>query len=171
MANYNFRMNEQVYQASFNLSKNELEKNVGAFFGSILGTLNHQLVGDLLWLARFSKHSDKYTSLNKTKEYPKPKTLNEILYPELTKLYQVRKEIDQIILQWVKEELDDGDLDFDLMYTNSKGIESIRNFAELISHLFNHQTHHRGQVSTLLHQYGYDVGVTDFLMEIPEKQA
>ncbi len=168
MAQYNLRMNEQVYQASFKLTKDELEKEVGTFFGSIIGTLNHQLVGDLIWLARFSKYSDRYISLHKIKEYPAPKKLNEIPYPNIDLLYQIRQEIDQIIWDWVNAELDEKDLQFDLKYTNTKNVVSIRNFAELVSHLFNHQTHHRGQVSTLLYQFGYNVGVTDFLIDIPD---
>jgi uncharacterized damage-inducible protein DinB len=49
----------------------------------------------------------------------------------------------------------------------TRGIASEKNFAELLSHFFNHQTHHRGQVSTLLSQLGADVGITDFLVDIP----
>jgi uncharacterized damage-inducible protein DinB len=171
MADYNFRMNEQIYRTSFCLTKNELEKNAGAFFGSVLGTLNHILVGDLLWLERFGTCGHKYVSLKKLRQYPTPKTLNEILYPELSRLYQVRKEVDGIIKQWIKVELENEDFDLDLAYANSKGISSTRNFGELISHFFNHQTHHRGQISTLLSQYGYDSGVTDFLIDIPDSQS
>ncbi|MAC46924.1 MAG: hypothetical protein CMI12_08730 [Oceanospirillum sp.] len=58
-----------------------------------------------------------------------------------------------------------------MSYSNTQGIVSQRNFAELVSHLFNHQTHHRGQVSTLLSQNGIDIGITDFLMEIPDKNT
>lgn len=48
---------------------------------------------------------------------------------------------------------------------------STRNFGELICHLFNHQTHHRGQLSTLLSQLELNLGVTDFLIDIPEVSA
>ena len=173
MADYNFRLNEQVYQTSFCLSRDELDKNAGAYFGSVLGTLNHLLVGDLLWLARFLMHSngEKYVSLQKLNEYPSPKNLSELLYSDLSELYKVRKQLDGIILHWVNEELENIDFEIDLTYTNSKGVVSTRNFAELISHFFNHQTHHRGQISTLLYQYGYDIGVTDFLIDIPDKLA
>ncbi len=168
MSAYNRRMNHQVYNASLHLKKDELEKNSGAFFGSVIGTLNHILVGDLLWLSRFKNHSDKYLSLNVIDKYPKPKGLDEKLYSDFAELYRVRKEMDEVICKWV-EETEESDFENSLLYRNSKNITSSRNFGELVFHLFNHQTHHRGQVSTLLNQYGYDIGVTDFLIDIPEK--
>ena len=58
----------------------------------------------------------------------------------------------------------------DLSYKNMSGVDSSRNFGELILHFFNHQTHHRGQVSTLLSQHGIDIGVTDLLSLIAEKE-
>ncbi|WP_076717753.1 DinB family protein [Motiliproteus sp. MSK22-1] len=55
-----------------------------------------------------------------------------------------------------------------LSYKNTKGQSSVKNFGQLVQHLFNHKTYHRGQVSTLLSQENVDVGVTDLLLEIPE---
>ena len=63
------------------------------------------------------------------------------------------------------------DFSRNLDYSNTKGVKSTRNFGELVSHLFNHQTHHRGQVSTLLNQMGHDIGTTDYLFDIPEMSA
>ncbi len=171
MADYNYRMNEQIYRASDKLGKEELEKDAGAFFGSILGSLNHILVGDLLWLSRFENHSNDYVTLIKLNEYPKPQKLSDILYSEFPELYKVRKEIDLLIQYWVKNEIKETHFEQNLTYSNSKGIASSRNFGELVSHFFNHQTHHRGQISTLLYQFGYDVGVTDFLIDIPDEQT
>ena len=74
-----------------------------------------------------------------------------------------------MIQEWLSIEVVEDDFDRDLTYTNSKGVVSSRNFSELVSHLFNHQTHHRGQVSALLYQKGADIGVTDFLMDIPDR--
>ena len=169
MANYNQRMNKQIYQVSDKLGKEKLEKDMGAFFGSILGSLNHILVGDLLWLSRFGGHSSDYVTLLKLNEYPKPQKLNDVLYSEFPELYKTRKEVDHLIQYWLKDETKEMHFEQNLTYSNSKGITSSRNFGELVSHFFNHQTHHRGQVSTLLYQFGYDVGVTDFLIDIPSE--
>ena len=171
MADYNYRMNGQIYQASDKLEKEELRKDAGAFFGSVLGSLNHILVGDLIWLVRFAYLSHDYKSLKKLNEYPKPSKLNDILYTEFSELYKVRKEIDLIIQSWLKDEVNEKHFELDLTYSNSKGVVSSRCFGELVAHFFNHQTHHRGQISTLLYQFGYDVGITDFLIDIPDKHT
>lgn len=170
MADYNCRMNRQVYQASSQLGKGDLQKDVGAFFGSVLGSLNHILVGDLVWLARFSNHSNDYESLKQLDKYRKPMQLNSLLYPEFSELYNVRQEVDLMIQTWVRNETKEEHFELDLTYSNTKDETSSRCFGELVSHLFNHQTHHRGQITTLLYQFGYDVGVTDFLIDIPDNQ-
>lgn len=168
MADYNRRMNVQVYEACSALSDEKLSSDSGAFFGSVLGTLNHILVGDLLWLSRFSIHSDRYQSLNGLSALPKPKTLDETLYPELALLVKARKFVDKIIRQWLDEEIGEDDFNRTLVYANSQGVVCERDFGELLSHFFNHQTHHRGQISTLLSQQNIDVGITDLLIDIPD---
>ncbi len=171
MADYNYRMNRQIYQTSDKLKKEELQKDVGAFFGSVLGSLNHILVGDLIWLTRFSTFSNDFKSLKKLNKYPEPRKLNDVLYAEFAELYKARNEIDLIIKSWVKDEIKEDFFDHNLTYSNTKGIVSSRCFGELISHFFNHQTHHRGQISTILYQFGYDIGVTDFLIDIPDNHT
>lgn len=171
MAHYNHRLNRQVYEAASNLDREMLTKDLGAYFKSILGTLNHILVGDLIWLNRFSKHSSLFVSLNKLSNYEIPQKLDDILYQDFVQLRHVRSEIDQIIIAWAASEAEEYDYMRALKYTNTRGISSSRNFSEIVSHFYNHQTHHRGQVSTLLSQLGYDVGVTDFLIDIPDSES
>ena len=171
MAHYNRRLNEQVYGAASGLDNTTLCKDLGAYFNSILGTLNHIMVGDLLWLNRFAKHSDLFVSLSKLNSYESPTSLDEILYQDFNRLRHVRAEIDQIIITWATSEAQQDDYMRAFKYTNSKGISSTRNFGEVVSHFYNHQTHHRGQVSTLLSQLGYDIGVTDFLIDIPDDDS
>ncbi len=149
MAQYNLRMNAQVYAAASQLSAEDLAQDMGAFFKSILGTLNHILVGDLFWLNRFAllhgADSNKFSSIKTLKTFP----------------------LDLVIQEWLTKDACHEDFKQDLTYHNSKGEGASRDFGELVAHLFNHQTHHRGQVSTLLSQKGIDVGGTDFLMDIP----
>lgn len=68
-------------------------------------------------------------------------------------------------------QLSEGDLDYLLSYQNTKGIAANKRYSSLVLHFFNHQTHHRGQVTTLLSQAGVDVGVTDLLVQISEEAA
>lgn len=169
MSEYNRRMNNQIYKVVRGLEESELHEDRGAFFKSIIGTLNHILVGDIIWLTRFSKHSERYISLAELAEFPKPKGLDHILFSNLISLIEAREKVDLLIYSWLKNETKEGDFNKLLGYSNTKGIVSKRDFGELISHLFNHQTHHRGQLSTLLNQMNLDIGATDFLFAIPEE--
>ena len=168
MADYNQRINDQVYAAASKLDSEQLKADRGAFFSSVIGTLNHILVGDLLWLSRFSLHSSRYQSLQGLSALPKPEMLDEILYPDLPLLEKARNFVDKTIHQWLIDEIREDDFSRSLVYANSKGVVSERDFGELLSHFFNHQTHHRGQVSTLLYQHEIDIGCTDFLIDIPD---
>lgn len=171
LAGYNVRMNRQVYAAAASLNEEDLSADAGAFFGSILGTLNHLLVADLIWLRRFVAHSPDYASLRALAELPRPTRLDEQLYPRLGALSSARSLVDEALLVWTAEELQAEDLMKPLAYGNTRGEPATRNFGELVMHLFNHQTHHRGQVSTLLSQRGVDIGCTDFLIDIPRLET
>lgn len=171
MADYNLRINAQVFAAAKTLTDDQVCSDMGAYFGSILGTLNHVIVGDLIWMLRFASHSDRYTSLAQLSELPTPKSLDHQLYANLAPLTAARIRVDSSIKQWLLHEVDEADFSEPLIYKNTKGVVSERNFAELVFHFFNHQTHHRGQITTLLNQQGVDVGVTDFLVEIPDARA
>ena len=167
MARYNIRLNEQVYLATSSLNSEDFERSSGAYFDSIQGTLNHILVGDIVWFSRFREHSENYKSLATLNVFHQPKSLSDILYCKFSDLQKARKNLDSMIEHWVENETNNKDFERNLTYKNTKGISSTRNFGELLHHVFNHQTHHRGQVSTLLNQLGLDIGVTDFLIEIP----
>ncbi|AYF32789.1 damage-inducible protein DinB [Vreelandella alkaliphila] len=168
LASYNQWMNSKVYEAAGQLSATDLAKDRGAFFGSILGTLNHILVADTIWLKRFATHPSCMTSLREVADLPKPTTLDQIVFEDFGRLSEHRSWLDQRIIDWVAE-LSDGDLDVVLSYRNSKGIPANKRYSSLVLHFFNHQTHHRGQVSTLLSQAGVDIGVTDLMVQIPEE--
>ena len=168
LATYNRWMNEKIYRAAASLAPEELARDRGAFFGSILGTLNHIVVGDTLWLRRFAQHPRDYTQIAPVLKLPQPPSLNAIVFAELPQLAARRSELDGWILEWIPGIIDE-DLDLPLAYVNTKGQTQSRNFHGLLTHFFNHQTHHRGQVTTLLSQAGIDVGVTDLLALIPDQ--
>lgn len=74
--------------------------------------------------------------------------------------------LDGIIKGWAAS-VTQADLDHVLQYASMKGVVSRKRFGDLLLHFFNHQTHHRGQATTLLTQAGQDVGTTDLLLLIP----
>lgn len=166
MAEYNKWINESIYSAALGLDSEELIKDRGAFFGSILGTLNHILVADIIWLKRFASHPEGFSTLDSIKSKPKPEKLDALLFLELAPLKQERENLDNTILDFVNQ-LSDSVLASSLSYENMKGVLYSKCFAHLLQHFFNHQTHHRGQVSTLLSQLGVDIGITDLLVKIP----
>jgi len=168
MAAYNQQMNISIYDVVSRLSEDEIKQQRGAFFGSVLGTLNHLLVGDIIWLKRFAKHEANFPSLDYVSALELPTSLDASLYSTLSDLAQNRLIMDQQIVKFTAE-LTEPALTTPLVYRNTKGVLFKKNFGYLLQHFFNHQTHHRGQVSTLLYQAGADVGITDLLMCIPDE--
>lgn len=174
MASYNATMNQKICGAMVSLSEDVLWQDNKAFFGSILGTLNHLMVGDLIWLARFNHHNrvhDKdhngFKALEVLVNFPSPITLTQTLYRNKEGFIHNRKELDELIIRFIGETVE-SDYSKTLTYTNTKGKEFNKPFPMLLQHLFNHQTHHRGQVTTLLNQIGIDIGETDLLMLVAD---
>ena len=167
LAAYNQTMNTRLYELAQALPVATLTADKGAFFGSIQATLNHLLVADLIWLNRFAKFSRPFPALALLAQFPLPSALDQMLYSDFGEQSDRRRQLDDAIRAFT-DDLSDTDLAADLHYRNTKGLPFTRNFGSVLLHFFNHQTHHRGQVTTLLSQCGVDVGVTDFLVMIPE---
>lgn len=167
MAKYNTLMNQRMVKASGYLSKTSLNENKGAFFKSVIGTLNHIMIGDILWLKRFSAHTSNYVALKPFEKIENPKGLSAILIGDLPAFSEEREKFDRIILEWCNE-LEDSDLDTPLQYVNFKGEKHKKRLGDLILHLFLHQIHHRGQITTLLSQENIDFGETDLPELVPD---
>jgi uncharacterized damage-inducible protein DinB len=166
MALYNQGMNVQIYDAAAGLSVADLARDRGAFFGSILGTLNHLVVADVVWLKRFAAHPVDWAALAPVRSMVQPAALSQIVATDFGVLRSRREMLDRAIVDWVAS-LGPDDLDLVLDYQNMQGVPARRQLGALLCHFFNHQTHHRGQVTTLLSQVGLDVGVTDLLDRLP----
>lgn len=150
MARYNEWMNVKIFDACARIPPPQLHKNIGAFFQSIYLTLNHIAYADLAFLSRF------------TGDPASPPPLGIDLFEgDFHALPLKREQIDQRLLKWVPT-LTCEWLRSTLTYVSNVDRQS-RTLPHwvLLTHLFNHQTHHRGQVSTLLFQFGHDVGSTD----------
>lgn len=169
MADYNRWMNDRLFAAAAQLDDATLIADKGAFFGSILATLNHIAVADTIWLHRFARHRAAFAALRAISAFPQPSSLSQSLAPDLPSLGRYRQQLDELIVCWVAE-LKPEHLSDDLAYGTMAGVRSSRRFGALLQHFFNHQTHHRGQASTLLMQSGVDVGVTDLLALIPSRE-
>jgi hypothetical protein len=167
MSQYSHWMNQRIFEEAAQLDAATLLADKGAFFGSILGTLNHLAVGDTVWLHRFAQHPHRFEALARLSEFERPASLRQTLSSDLSGLAVYRGRLDELINLWVAE-IRPEHLDVAVTYSSMAGASFCKEFGPLLQHFFNHQTHHRGQVTTLLHQAGVDVGVTDLLALIPE---
>ncbi len=139
LARYNCGANERLYDSCARLDDAERKTQRRAFFGSIHGTLNHIMVGDRIWLARFSGETVPSTGLD------------AILFDDFEELRAARVCEDARIEAFAAG-LDDDVLLRTIHYRNHEGLEFADPSIALIAHLFNHQTHHRGQVHDMLMQ-------------------
>jgi len=160
---YNQWMNRKHFDAAAVIGDEYLHRNSGAFFGSIL---NHLAVADTLWLKRFAAHPAQFQSLRFLSDIAAPTSLDQPLCSTLTEMMALRTTLDDAIIKFCAE-LNDALLDSPFEYTSTKGILGRKILGDVLMHFFNHQTHHRGQVTTLFSQLGVDVGATDFILLAP----
>jgi len=97
MAAYNAWINARLYEAAAKLPAEALAADRKAFFGSILGTLNHLLAGDRIWLARFAAHPTKHTALDPIRALAPPQRLDQLLFDDFPSLHEHRRWLDAII--------------------------------------------------------------------------
>jgi uncharacterized damage-inducible protein DinB len=150
-ADYNGWANARIYEACALLSDEEFCADKGAFFGSAQRTLNHLLAADRIWLKRFTGIGEAPTSLG------------AVLHENFSDLHAARKAEDQRIIDWV-----DGLTEADFSKIISYSPVSMPGKIELplgpvLTHVFNHQTHHRGQVHTILTSLGQPSVVLDLV--------
>ncbi|MDJ0614937.1 MAG: DinB family protein [Rhizobiaceae bacterium] len=157
MARYNAWQNESVYSAASKLDDAERKLDRGAFFGSIQETLSHLLWGDQIWMSRFAGTSKPVAGSIQDSRH---------MVPDWLGLCAERKAFDQVILDWSAEVSDDflkGELSW---FSGALNQDVSRRTAALVVHMFNHQTHHRGQVNTMITQAGQMLDDTDlFVLE------
>ena len=138
LAGYNAWCNERLYAVAAPLSDADYRADRGAFFKSLHGTLNHLLVGDRIWMRRFTGAGEL------------PASLDAILFEDFASLRAARRAEDARITRYI-ESLSDDDLAGTLRYrTVVRPVEIEQPLAPALDHFFNHQTHHRGQAHALL---------------------
>ena len=152
LARYNAWANRRLYDAAAALPDADYRADRGAFFKSMHGTLNHLLVGDRIWMRRFTGHGEA------------PTQLNAILYEDFAELRAAREAEDARIQSYV-EALSEADLAGRFRYrTISKPTDIEQPLAPALAHFFNHQTHHRGQAHCLLTGFGRDAPSLDLIL-------
>ncbi len=153
MAAYNRWQNGSLYAAAGAISDSERKRQRGAFFGSIHGTLSHILWGDQLWLSRFTSTADSPPAVSAMAETAE-------LHPDWDELVAARNVCNDAIAAWA-ENMDPAWLDGEMTWTSALGREFSQPKWLLATHMFNHQTHHRGQVHAMLTAAGARPDDTD----------
>lgn len=149
MSDYNQWMNKNLYEVCEKIPDDKRKKDYGAFFKSIHSTLNHILWADEIWLGRFAG------------EIPDLPAMGADIYLDFSELKSARENTDKKIKQWLSGLGNEWlAADFSFTSVSDKKTRSAPGWL-FVSHMFNHQTHHRGQVTTLISQLGFEPPVTD----------
>jgi len=150
-ARYSQWVNQRLYDACATLPDAERKRDTGAFFGSIHGTWNHLLLGDRLWLARLQAQPQPYQRLDLQ------------LFADFAELRAAQSVGDQVLLDWIQC-MDTDDLQRRIAFRSlSTGQDKVLAVATMLTTLFVHKTHHRGQITALLSQCGCAYGDIDFI--------
>ena len=137
-AGYNAWCNERLYDAAALVADADYRADRGAYFKSLHGTLNHLLVGDRIWIKRFTGAGEL------------PPSLDAILYDDFAALRAARRSQDVLIGRYI-DALDDQTLNGTIRYRTVVNPQTIEQpLMPALDHFFNHQTHHRGQAHALL---------------------
>lgn len=155
LARYNQWANRRLYAACAALHEADYMAPRPAFFGSLHGTLNHILVGDRVWMGRLTGHPANIAALD------------QILYGDFAGLKVAREAEDAQIIAYI-DALDEPTLNSTLRYRNMAGEAQATPMRMLLAHVFNHQTHHRGQAHGLLSQTSVKPPPLDLLFFLRE---
>jgi uncharacterized damage-inducible protein DinB len=151
---YNRKANESMFAIFEKVPEENLSKDVGTFFKSTLGVAAHIVQSDANWLKRFGASFPAYASVSGGAL----DRFNEAAVKEATaagskKLFALRKDLDAVIERFAAE-LREEDFEKPLVFKNMKGEEQRKVFWPAILHMFNHATHHRGQIADILDRSG-----------------
>jgi len=154
MAAYNEEMNRRIYAAAERLPEGARRLQRGAFWGSIHGTLCHLLWGDRIWMSRFDG-------------WPKPELgikQSADLIADFTELKRARVEADERISGWAERVSEPWLTEEQVWFSQAANREMRQSRSLLVTHFFNHQTHHRGQVHAMITACGEQTGDTDLFL-------
>jgi uncharacterized damage-inducible protein DinB len=156
MAAYNAEMNRRLYAAAGRLSDHDRRLPRGAFWGTIHGTLCHILWGDRMWMARFDGWEKPAVAIRDS----------AAMVPDFDELQQARAAADEKISAWAARLSGSWLADDQVWFSAAAGREMRMPRGLLVTHFFNHQTHHRGQAHAMITAAGEQTGDTDLFLVI-----
>lgn len=162
MSRYNRWMNEKLFALAAELSDEERTRDEGAFFGSLEGTLGHLLLADRVWLGRFTGQPERFVTRDTTGAVVGGTALRAGTFATFEDFRRERTLTDDALDAYFGS-LDEAALARDFSYKTLAGVPFDHPLWVALTHCQNHQTHHRGQATTVLFRLGKDPGSTDFL--------
>jgi uncharacterized damage-inducible protein DinB len=153
LARYNRAANESLVGYLASLPAGEVTKPRGSYFGSIQGILDHVIMCDINWLRRFRGLFAADEALNRPRLAPSGHAWTEYEFPVFDEYMRERAAVDSIFEDWIAL-ADASRFGEVLAYSDSHGQPKRYYFRDALDHVFNHQTHHRGQVSQILDELG-----------------
>jgi len=159
LARYNVWATRKLYEHVDALPEAQYRRDAGLFFKSVHGTLNHLLVAEHeLWFPRFAHGASPQRALNEELE---------------TDRHRLRDRMIAGAQRWLPlvESLDEARLDGRLDYVSTRGIAQSLPFAPTLAHVFNHGTHHRGQITAAITSMGHACPELDMVWMLQAESA
>jgi uncharacterized damage-inducible protein DinB len=167
LALYNQRMNQQLLSVCKQLTQKQLHQETKAFFPSIMAHWNHIMFGDLIMLQRLVANDVVSVDVLVLQQLPIAKSVNDIFASTLDELMPLRSLLDSVYID-VTDSFTASRCKQVVTYTTTEGKIIERSVGAFCQHIFNHQTHHRGQLTCVLSQFGVDFGCTDLPIIVPK---
>ena len=164
-ARYNGSVNQSIIELLKPLTREQITMKTKAYYPSILETMIHNLFADLNWLKRYGGVFRESKALSHRIASTDQKALRQEFESDHTRFFQYRREADEVIVRFI-DELEGSKLSSVIKYKNYKGEDQEQDLWKTLLHWFNHQTHHRGQVSVLLDLVGVDHDYSSLLTRI-----
>jgi uncharacterized damage-inducible protein DinB len=151
LVKYNKEVNQQMNNIIKTLSEEEWDKQFAGYFKSIHELCSHIFIADYNWLKRFESLNNfkSLTGIYFNKEY----NYNELLFKNANEYFTKRSELDTLLVNFINE-ITANDLIKEFKWKDSKGIQLEKKIEVILTHLFTHQTHHRGMISLYLELLG-----------------
>jgi uncharacterized damage-inducible protein DinB len=167
MSLYNKRMNRQLMGCCLTLPVDVVRKETNSFFPNILSYWNHILFGDLILLGRLASNNIGQLNLEDFEKLPSPQSPQDIYHNDLPELANLRYQVDELITDYC-DRLTEQECEQFITYTTTEGENITKAVGDVTQHLFNHQTHHRGQLTCILSQFGVEYGCMDLPVIVSE---
>lgn len=169
LARHNRWINRKLFRLAFTLDDATLKRDLGATFGSIHLTFNHLLLSDRTWMLRFTEDHERFISRTVAQEPIEIVGPSQELYQDMETLHRERERTDEDMLEWTYA-LDEAALDRVIEYETIAGEPQRHALWWALGHLFNHQSHMRGQAAVLLKQLGVDPGAMDLISMLRDEE-